>query len=137
MGVWGRGIAGDVFRRLVDQPQEIVLRLEPGSLGREEAEDDGLVLRDEAKRLEAAGALAVVLQQEPIVTKLPECLLGDPVVAALGEPATAVVSAAHGQTEGDAGAAEALDDGVVGGHGLGDPAIGLHTAVTPPPAPRF
>src|SRR5258706_16155548 len=98
MGVWGRGIAGDVFRRLVDPPQEIVLRLELGSLGREETKDDGPVLRDEAKRLEAAGALAVVLQQEPIVTKPPEGLLGDPVVAALGEPPAAVVAAAHVQT---------------------------------------
>src|SRR5204862_8135427 len=79
----GQAIDGDVFRRLVDPPEEIVLRLELRGLRGDQAEDDGLVLRDEAKRLEAAGALAVVLQEKPIVPKPPEGLLRDPAVAAL------------------------------------------------------
>src|SRR6266542_5297083 len=47
---------GDVLGRLVDPPEEIVRRLEQRWLGGDEAEDDGLVRRDEAQRREPAGA---------------------------------------------------------------------------------
>src|SRR5439155_22999912 len=89
-----------VPRRLVDAPEQILLGLQPRDLGGDQPEDHRLAPRDVAQRREAAGALAVVLQQEAVVGEVAEDLLGDPVVAALGEPATPVVAATHVQAEG-------------------------------------
>src|SRR5262249_60521424 len=72
---------------------------------------------------EAAGPFAVVLQEESIVIELAEDLLGNPVVPALGKPATAIVAPAHVQAERHTGARESGDDRVVGGDGLVDTAI--------------
>ena len=60
--------------------------LELAALRRHEAEHDDLPLRHEAQRLEAAGALVVVLEEEAVDVELVEERLGDEVVAALGHP---------------------------------------------------
>ena len=76
----------DELRRLVDPPLQLVLRLELAELGGDEAEHDGLALRQEAQRLEAARALVVLLQEEAVDLELVEERLGDEVVAAFGDP---------------------------------------------------
>src|SRR5271168_3928123 len=50
-----------VLGGFVDAALEVVLGLQLGTLGGDQAEDDHLAGRDEAQRLEAAGALVVVL----------------------------------------------------------------------------
>src|SRR5580700_6943296 len=55
-----------VLGRFVDAAFEIVLGLQLGTLGGDQAEDDHLAGRDEAQWLEAAGALVVVLQEEAV-----------------------------------------------------------------------
>src|SRR5579862_3022905 len=47
----------DVLRRLIDPPLESILGFECAGLGRHQPEHDGLALRHEAQRFEAAGAL--------------------------------------------------------------------------------
>ena len=54
-----------------------------------------LPLRHEAQRLEAAGALVVVLDEVAVDVELAEERLGDEVVAARGGPGGAEVAAAH------------------------------------------
>ena len=51
---------------LLDAPLELVLMLELTPLGGDEAENDHLVPGHEAQRFEAAGARAVVLEEEAI-----------------------------------------------------------------------
>ena len=85
----------DVLRGLVDPALEGVLVLERAALGGDQAEHDLLALRHEPQRLEATGALVVVLQEEAVDGELGEQRLGDEVVAALGRPRGAVVAAAH------------------------------------------
>ena len=58
------------FRRLVDAALEIVLVFQPARLGGDEAEHDHLALRHEAQRLEAAGALVVIFQEEAVDIEL-------------------------------------------------------------------
>src|SRR5581483_7138510 len=53
-----------VLRGLVDAPQQVVFSLELALLGGDQPQHDSLAARHEAQRLEAAGSLAVVLQQE-------------------------------------------------------------------------
>src|SRR3712207_2027471 len=56
----------DVPRGLVDAPLEVVLVLQLGALGGDQAQDDALARRHEAQRLEAAGAGVVVLEEETV-----------------------------------------------------------------------
>src|SRR3954469_21522731 len=51
------------FRRLFDTPLELVLALELAGLGRHDAQHDLLALREKTQRLEAAGAVGVVLHE--------------------------------------------------------------------------
>ena len=95
-----------VLRRLVDAALELVLVLERAALGGDQAEHDLLARRHEPQRLEAAGALVVVLQEEAVHVELGEQRLGDEVVAALGRPRRAEVAAAH--VRGDAHALRAV-----------------------------
>src|SRR5581483_9905874 len=53
-------------RRILDARRQLVRRLLPGRLRRDEPEHDDLVLGHEPQRLEAAGALVVVLEQQPV-----------------------------------------------------------------------
>src|SRR5437763_13609662 len=76
-----------VLRGLIDTALEMVLALELRQLGADEAEHDFLALRHEAQRLEAAGALGVVLEEETIDVQAGEHALGDEVgVGAAREP---------------------------------------------------
>ena len=59
--------------------------LELGLLGGDDAEDDVLVLGEEAEGLEAAGAGVVVLEEEGVVVEGGEELLGDLFVGTLAE----------------------------------------------------
>ena len=74
----------DEPRGLLDARLELVAVLQPGSLRRDEPEDDALSRGQEPQRLEAAGAGVVVLQEEPVDVEAAEEGLGDEVVAALG-----------------------------------------------------
>ena len=69
--------------------------LQPAGFSGDEAEHDHLALRHEPQRLEAAGPLVVVLEEETVHVELAEQGLGDEVVAALGGPGGAEVAAAH------------------------------------------
>ena len=73
------------------------------SLRRDQTEHDLLARRHEAQRLEAAGALVVVLEEEPVDVELAEQRLGDEVVAALGRPRRAEVAAAQVRRDVQAG----------------------------------
>jgi hypothetical protein len=85
----------DVAGGLVDAALEVVLALEDRRLRRDEPEDDLLARRHEAERLEAAGALVVVLEEEAIDLEPAEEGLGDEVVAALRRPGRLEVAAAE------------------------------------------
>ena len=89
---WSRGTnrAASSIRRF-----ERVLVLQRSSLGGDEAEHDPLAGRDEAQRLEAAGAGVVVLQEEAVHVQLVEQRLGHEVVPTLGHPRRAEVAAAR------------------------------------------
>src|SRR5580700_2393345 len=101
----------DVPGGLVDPALEGVLALQGAALGGDQAEDDHLAGRDEPQRLEPAGALVVVLQEEPVHGQLAEQGLGDEVVTALRRPRGAEVAAAH--VRGDGHAVGAAGDGGV------------------------
>ena len=73
----------------------VVLVLELAGLGGDQAEHDLLALGDEPQRLEAAGPLVVVLEEEAVHVELREEHLGHEVVATLGRPRRAEVAAAH------------------------------------------
>jgi benzoylformate decarboxylase len=83
-----------VFRGLLDSPQQLVARLELAALGRHEPEHDLLVaLREEAQRLEAAGALVVPLHEVAVHLEVVQERLGDEVPAPLRRPRGAEVAA--------------------------------------------
>ena len=65
------------LRSLLDTSHDIVGVLHVVELRGDKAEDDGLALRNEAQRLKAAGALAVVLEEQDVVVELGEHPLGD------------------------------------------------------------
>src|SRR3972149_6802693 len=113
-----------VLRRLIDAPPQLVDGLKLRLLRADEAEDDHLVPGHEAQRLEAAGALRVVLEQEAVDVELLEGPLGAGLVAALRGPGAPVVAAAHVQADGEARrAAEARQRRVVHGDGLVQQAV--------------
>ena len=95
-------VQGDVLRGLVDAALEVVGGFQVRALGGDQAEDDLLALRDEAEGLEAAGALVVVLQEEPVHVELREQGLGHEVVPARGGPGGAEVAAAQVRGDGHA-----------------------------------
>src|SRR5690606_30465105 len=90
----------DVSRRLVDAPLDLVLVLERSALRRDEAEHDLLAFRHEPQRLEAAGPLVVVLEEETVDIELVEEHVGDRLVPALGEPTALRVAAAQVNADG-------------------------------------
>src|SRR6185295_1633946 len=79
---------------------ELVLVLELRLFGRHQAEHHVPALRHEAQRLEAAGALAVELEEERVDFQGAERLLGDAFVAARGDPLAEGVAAAHVHADG-------------------------------------
>ncbi len=84
-----------VLRRLVHPPAQVVLVLELGGLGGDEAEHHGLAPGHEPQRLEAARAGVVEFQQQPVGLDPGEHPLGDGLVAAFHGPGAAVVAPAH------------------------------------------
>src|SRR6186713_2484368 len=62
----GQALGRDDLRRLLDPAQDVVLALELGGLRAHEAQDRGRARREVPQRLEAAGALAVVLEEERV-----------------------------------------------------------------------
>ena len=73
-----------------------------------------LPLGTRRRRLEGAGALVVVFEQEAIDGEFMEEALGNSVVAAFGVPVAAIVAAAEMDGEGDAGLTGRREAGVVG-----------------------
>lgn len=67
----------------------LLLVLELGQLGADDADDDVLVLGEVLQGLEAARPLVVILQVEGVDVQVLEQLLGDDVVRSLGEVAAA------------------------------------------------
>ena len=100
-----------VLRRLVDAALELVGVLHAAALGGDQPEHHLLAGRHEAQRGEAARALVVELAEEGVDVEPAEQLLGDVVVAALGDPGRAEVAAAH--VGGDRHALRAVGDGGV------------------------
>src|SRR5206468_10476421 len=85
-----------VLRRNLDAALELVLRLELAALRRYEAEHDLLLaLRQEAERLESAGALVVPLHEEAVDLEFVQHRFRDEVVAPFGGPGRAEVATAH------------------------------------------
>ena len=81
--------------RLVDAALDVVLLLQRAALGGDEAEHHDLVaLRQEAQRLEAAGAVGVVFEEIAVVVHLAQQRLRHRLVAALGNPGRAEIAAA-------------------------------------------
>src|SRR3954453_21400872 len=111
----------DPLRRLAHARLELVLRLGPRPLRRHEAEDDLLVVGDEGERVEAAGALVVVLEQQAVGMHAPEDRLGGRGVAAGDQPSRVLVPAAQMEAERDAG--DRVDDRVVELDPVGQPAL--------------
>src|SRR5262249_39830826 len=75
-----------IAARLVDPAAQQILRLDLRALGGDEAEHRDLALGDVAQRLEAAGAVAVVFEQQAVVIETAEQALGDRIIVALAVP---------------------------------------------------
>src|SRR6266536_1381459 len=103
-------LQGHVPCGLLDPRLELVLGLQPGFLGGDQAEHRNPVLRQVAEGLEAARAGVVVLEQEALKERLLEDA-GDRLVIALRIELALVVAATHVEAEGDPGMVR--DDGVV------------------------
>ena len=54
-------------RSLIDPPLEFVELFDIRTLGRDETQDDNLILRSQSQGLKTSGPLAVVLQQQPVM----------------------------------------------------------------------
>src|SRR5712692_1634815 len=91
-----------ILRRLLDPAPQAVDGLELRQLGADEPQDADLALRNVAQGREAAGARAVVLEQEAPVRQLAEQPLGDGIVMAFAVPHAVLVAAAEMNAEGDA-----------------------------------
>ena len=86
----------DVFRGFVDPALQQVLAFELRSFACDEAEHHAfLTLRHKAQRLEPAGARVVVFEKEAVDREFAEQRLGDVVIAALGHPGGAEITATH------------------------------------------
>src|SRR5712692_2429814 len=90
-----------ILRRLLDPAPQAVDGLELRQLGADESQDAELAFRNVAQGREAAGARAVVLEQEAPVRQLAEQALGDGVVVAFAVPHAVLVAAAEMDAEGD------------------------------------
>src|SRR5438874_9241371 len=75
LGGEGELVEGEDAGGFLDAAHEVLLVLELSALGGDEAEDGGLAVGHEPQRLEIAGALAVVLQEEHVDGRLVEQLL--------------------------------------------------------------
>src|SRR5439155_21331708 len=93
--LWTEGqlLDRDELRRLVDAPQQLVLRLDLVRLSANQAEHRDLVARHVTQRLEASRSRRVELEQEAVDVLCVEHLLGDEVIAAAAtRPADPVAS---------------------------------------------
>src|SRR5947209_6515583 len=88
---------------LADAHLKLVDGFLPSSLRCDEPEDDGLVLRYRGKWLESAGALVVVLQEQPLGTDAGEQAPREPLIAALDQPAALLIAATKMKAERNAG----------------------------------
>src|SRR5207249_393259 len=95
-------LEGDDAARLSHAPFEALDGLHPPRLRRDEAEDHRLVLRDLPQRVERAGSLVVILEEETLGADAAEGRVRDRVVRAGGEPAASLVPPADVEAEGDA-----------------------------------
>ena len=91
------------FRRLVDAALDLVLGFQRAGLRGDEAEHHLLALRHEAQRLEAAGAVAVVLHEIAVHVDGVEQHLGHRLVAARGDEGRAEIAAAQMHGDGHVG----------------------------------
>jgi hypothetical protein len=96
-------VEGDVLGGGVDAALEVVGVFQLATLGRDQPQHDHLAGRDEPQRLETAGALVVVFQEESVHGQAAEQRLGDEVVAARGGPGGAEVAAAQMRGDGQPG----------------------------------
>ncbi|MFF0501787.1 hypothetical protein ACFYU5_35735 [Nocardia aobensis] len=75
-----------VFRGLVDASGDVIDAFDPARFGQQQAEDDGRVIRDGGQRLESAGPVVVVPEQEAGVSLCPaEQRVGQVLVSAAGQ----------------------------------------------------
>src|SRR5713226_6412442 len=86
-------LEGDVLRRLVETPPEVVLLLERPRLRRDQSQHHAHVLRHVPQQREIARAGVVELEEEAVVRQLVEDDVRDPRVAALGAPPGAEIAA--------------------------------------------
>src|SRR5215831_15535681 len=84
-----------VLARLVDAALELVLRFEPGALGRDQTEDGYLVPGQKTQRFKAAGARAVILEKIAVHVDFVENELSDRLVAAVRHPRAGEIAAAQ------------------------------------------
>src|SRR5215467_1715068 len=91
----------DILRGFLHAALEHLARFERGSLAADEAQDHALVL-DEAQRLEVAGALGVVFEQEMGHPGAAEEALGNRFVAARAQIVPPEIAAAHVHADDDA-----------------------------------
>src|SRR5215472_3629458 len=84
-----------VLARLVDATLELVLRFEPGALGRDQTEDGYLVPGQKTQRFKAAGARAVILKKIAVHVDFVENELSDRLVAAVRHPRAGEIAAAQ------------------------------------------
>src|SRR5436309_7412378 len=113
-------LEGDDAARLSQAPFEALDGLHPRRLRRDEAEDHRLVLRDLPQRVERAGALVIVLEEETLGADVAEDRARDRVVRPGREPAASLVPAAEVEAEGDA--RMTADHRVVHRDAVGEPA---------------
>jgi hypothetical protein len=108
-------LEGEELRGLLEAALQVVRRSTSVPVVGGEAENSRAVPRNETDRIEGAGSLAVVLQQETIELKLAEEALGDRIVAALSvrARATAATSPALDRCARRTSHGEACDDRVV------------------------
>src|SRR5262249_15519645 len=99
---------GNILRRLVDSPSQIVGRLELRFLRGHQPQDHRFSAGNQPQGSKSTGSLRIVLEQKCIHFKRVKQLLGDGVVATLGEPAATAIAAANVRREGYPRARQAL-----------------------------
>jgi len=75
-----------VARGLINAPLEFIERLHIGTLGRDQTQNDGLILRHESQGLKTAGSFAVVFEQQSLMFETIEQPLGDGVIVTFTVP---------------------------------------------------
>ena len=121
LGAEGQPIQGEIATRLPNARCQLFLGLLAPGFGRDESQDNDLILRHFPQRLEGARAGIIVFEQQPLSLDSLEDALGNWLVPTRGQPPAALVTSSQVETERDFG--KITDHGVVHCDTLFQPSI--------------